>query len=353
MMGLLLVLLMAGCSKDDLVPPVDKTTVPRNMGVFIENNYDLSLLSAALKKTGLLDSLNQPGAITLFAPDNAAFNRIGISTPAEIDRMDVDSLRFMLRYHMIRNRYFITTFPKQMDNKYLSLTGDALYVSVDKQEQFIKDDIFTFVNGAYIMTGAKRNIALANGVIHILAKPLQYKKETVQDYISKDTSLVLFAAVMKQFHLWNDLETKDPLTLFVPDNAAFLKYGLTAEKIATLKPADYQPLAFGIYTLMMRPMHIFSVDGYILSGTNVYGANMIYFNDTYSIGPSYMRNNYLGTEESAVYIGKRTGPNWGANEEGPAVVQYKGGLTNAYHLCSNGIVHIIDDLVFNPDLMKQ
>lgn len=351
--GILGLLLLAACSKDNLTPPTDKTTLPRNIGTFIENNYDLSLLSAALKKTGLLDTLNQAGAITLFAPDNAAFNRIGITTPEEIDRMDVDSLRFMLRYHMMRDRYFISTFPKQMDNKYTTLAGEKLYVSIDKVDQFIKSDIYTFVNGAFVMTGAKRNIALANGVIHILSRPLQFYKMTVQDYIAKDTSFSLFTAAMKQFGLWDDLKTKDPLTVYAPVNSAFEKYGITTAKIAAMKPAEYKPIVFSIYALQMRPMHIFSADGYIIGGTNVFGANVVFVDGGYGIAPSYLHNTNDNTEIAGLGMGQMYGLNWGPNPDGPSSIEYAGDVLNTDHLCTNGIVHVISDLMLNPDLMKQ
>ncbi|SEW53917.1 fasciclin domain-containing protein [Chitinophaga arvensicola] len=351
--GILGLLLLAACSKDNLTPPIDKTTVPRNMGTFIENNYDLSLLSAALKKTGLLDSLNQAGAITFFAPDNAAFNRIGISTPEEIDRMDVDSLRFMLRYHMIRDRYFISTFPRQMDNKYTTLAGEKLYVSTDKVDQYIKSDLYTFVNGAFIMGGAKRNIALANGVIHILYRPIQFYKMTVQDYIAKDTSFSLFTAAMKQFGLWEELKTKNPLTVYVPVNSAFEKYGITAAKIAAMKPAAYKPIVFAIYAMQMRPMHIFSADGYIIGGTNVFGSNVAFLDGGYGIAPAYFHNSNENTESVSLNIGMMYGLNWGANPDGPSHIPYAGSMMNTDHLCTNGIVHVISDLMLNPDLMKQ
>lgn len=348
---LLLLALVTGCRKDNLIPPIDRTTTPRAMGAFIENNYDLSILTAALKKTGLLDTLNQGGPFTFFAPDNAAFNRMGITGPGDVAKMDVDSLRFMLRYHMIRNRYFTGTFPRQMDNRYLTLSGEDIYVSVVRTNIITPDDDM-FVNGAMIFRESKRNIALANGVLHILAKPLKLTLGTAQDYIAADTSLTLFAAAMKQFNLWDGLKTNKPLTVFAPANSAFLKYGLTAEKIASMKPADYKAITFAIYPIEMRPMHIFSTDGYLLSGSSTVGDGGIKAGE-YSIALDYSYNSYYGTESSFIAILKKKAGNWYPNEDGPYNVNYLNSLANADHKCSNGIVHVIDDLFLNPDLMKQ
>jgi uncharacterized surface protein with fasciclin (FAS1) repeats len=349
--GCLLLALVTGCRKDNLIPPVDRTTTPRMMGAFIENNYDLSILAAALKKTGLLDTLNQGGPFTLFAPDNNAFNKMGIAGVEAVDKMNTDSLRFMLRYHMIRNRYFTSAFPTQLDNKYTNLAGEQVYVSVLKTATLTPDQE-TFVNGALIYTDSKRNIALANGVIHIIAKPLKYTSGTVQDYIAADTSLTLFAAAMKKFNLWDGLKTNKPLTVFAPANSAFDKYGITAAKIAAMNPADYNPLVFTIYPVEMRPMHIFSPDGHLIPSSAPPGWDGMKAGG-YSIAPGYSYNPYAGGETAGVGIYKWKNNYWYNNEDGPSAVSYKNGLVNADHLCNNGIVHVIDDLFLNPDLMKR
>ncbi|WP_438939953.1 fasciclin domain-containing protein [Chitinophaga hostae] len=347
----LLLALVTGCRKDNLIPPIDRTTTPRMMGAFIENNYDLSILTAALKKTGLLDTLNQAGPFTFFAPDNAAFNRMGIAGVEDVAKMDADSLRFMLRYHIIRNRYFTTTFPQQMDNKYINLSAEELYVSTLKSTTLSPDQDM-FVNGALILKESRRNIALANGVLHILAKPLKFTKGTVQDDIAADTSLTLFAAAMKQFNLWDGLKTNKPLTVFAPANSAFLKYGLTREKIATMKPESYKDITFAIYAIEMRPMHIFSTDGYLLSGTSILGESSIKAGG-YGIAPGYSYNAYNNTENAYITITKKKAGDWYPNEEGPSQLNYLDDLANADYKCSNGIVHVVNDLFLNPDLMKQ
>ncbi|HEY9258117.1 fasciclin domain-containing protein [Chitinophaga sp.] len=348
--GLLLALL-TGCRKDNLIPPIDTTTTPRAMGAFIENNYDLSILSAALKKTGLLDTLNQGGPFTLFAPDNNAFNNMGIRGTEDVARMNTDSLRLMLRYHLIRNRYFTSTFPQQLDNKYPTLAGEQIYVSVLKTATTTPDQE-TFVNGALIYPDSKRNIALANGVIHILAKPLKLTQATVQDYIAADTSLTLFAAAMKKFNLWDGLKTNKPVTVFAPTNSAFDKYGITAAKIAAMNVADYDPIVFAIYPIEMRPLHIFAPDGHLIPNPSPLGYGGLKAG-IYSITPGYSYNSYSGEETSGVSISKWKNAYWYPNEEGPSEVNYKNGLVNADHLCNNGIVHVIDDLFLNPDLMKR
>lgn len=350
----MLLLLAAGCKKDDIAPPIDRTTAPRSIGEFIQNNYDLSLLQAAIQKAGMGDSLNLPGTLTFFAPDNDAFNAMGIVSPADFDKMDTDSLRRMLNYHIISDRYFISGFPLQLENRYTTLAGDPLYVSVSESVSGQGAETRTVcVNGAYVSDGTKRNIALSNGVVHIIRKPLKYNRGTVQDFIVQDTSLALFATVMKRFSLWDSLKIKDPLTVFAPVNAVFLKYGLTADSIGRMSPAAYQGLAFGIYPLMLQARHIFSTDGWqILKGT-VYAAGGIQIGN-YSVAPNYTYNAYSNVETSGLNVYWYDQQNWVSNNAGPGVVNYKDqSVANADFLTGNGIVHKIDDLIFYPEAMKK
>lgn len=349
-------LLMAGCKKETLTVPPDKTSVPRTIGEFIENNYDLSLLHAALKKTDLLDSLKQPGAFTMYVPDNSAFNAVGIAAERDIEKMNTDSLRFILRYHIMRDRYFITSFPKQADNKYHTLAGPELYVSVgvEKTGQS-NEDYYTFVNGAMIMPDIKRNISLANGVIHVLNRPLNYTQGTVQDYIAGDTSISIFAAAMKKFGYWNDLATRNPLTVFAPSNSAFLSFGITADSVARMNPAAFKPETFGIYPLQMKATRTFSTDGYAINGQNGSDQKSSLKSDSFYVLPSFLYNYYNKRDESQIWI-KWMQPNGDPinNPFGPFTVRYyKGYVSGADRLATNGVVHIIDNLFLNPALMLK
>lgn len=347
-------LLATACKKDDITPPVDATKLPRTMAEFIRNNYDLSLLNAALQKTGLYDSLAQAGTYTFFAPDNNAFNTIGISSIADINAMNTDSLRHQLYYHLLRNRYFVSSFPLQLGYTYTTATGEPLYISAS-HPLFgeVVEDRQVFVNGAMVLEGAKRNISLSNGVIHLLRKPLQYNAITVQEYIARDTSLSLFAALMKQCHLWEGLKNNDPVTVFVPGNKVFRRYGLTQDSITRINPDRYQALAFGVYPLLLKARHVFTTDAWQLSG-QAYGPDGMFLED-YSLAPAYRYNGNNGTETATVYMYRKTSDgNYGPNTSGPSQINYEGGVSKGGdHLTANGIVHVIDDLLFYPESMKK
>lgn len=348
----LILLAATACKKDGLAPAIDRTTLPRSLGEFIQNNYDLSLLSAALTKTGLIDSLKTGGPFTFFAPDNAAFNTIGIGNTRDFDKMDTDSLRQALKNCIIKDRYYISDFPYQMDNKFTTLAGNTIYISVGGNSANAADARMVAVNGAYVSDGSKRNIALANGVVHMIRKPLKYYVETVQDFIAKDSNLVLFAVAMKKFGLWDALKTASSLTVYAPENAAFLKYGLTADSIGRMDTALYKSLAFGVYPLLLQPRHIFSTDGYLINNGTIYGPSGIKIGAEYSFLPNYY--GYNNTEVFSLSMVQWYGNFWQPNLNGNTSFNYKNNsLANADYLTTNGIINIINDLIFYPEQMKK
>ncbi|MFJ7527939.1 fasciclin domain-containing protein [Streptomyces griseus] len=64
------------------------------------NNPDLSTLTAAVKKAGLVDTLNNAKNITVFAPSNEAFAKI---PKADLDKLLADKAQLtkVLTYHVV------------------------------------------------------------------------------------------------------------------------------------------------------------------------------------------------------------------------------------------------------------
>lgn len=346
-------LMITGCKKDDLTPPRD-TAPARAMGDFIRNNYDLSLLAAAMQKTGLLDSLNQPGPFTCFAPDNKAFNDMGITSPRDFDAMNPDSLRVLVRYHVFKDRKYISEFPLQMGNKYVTLAGAEMFVSSSGNPGTTNtpaEQRNVFVNGAMVYPDSKRNVALSNGVIHVIRKPLSYSAVTIQDYLQADTSLSIFVTVMKRCKLWDGLKDKGPFTVFVPDNEAFRKYNITADSAARLDPEKYEAIAFNIYPLALKSKRIFSTDWIQISGNYGPISSMINVGN-FAIKPVYDYNWYNNFEDA--YINMMDVTQGGFSTNGPSTLRYRNGFViGADQMTSNGLVHRIDDLLLDPATLRK
>ncbi len=67
-------------------------------------NPVLSTLVAAVKKAGLVDTLNSAAGITVFAPDNAAFAKIPAATLAGALANKAELIK-ILTYHVVAGRY--------------------------------------------------------------------------------------------------------------------------------------------------------------------------------------------------------------------------------------------------------
>ncbi|WP_143307184.1 fasciclin domain-containing protein [Chitinophaga vietnamensis] len=282
---LVLLALAAGCNKTDLQVSNEHSAGLRNMGDFIRNNYDLSLLAAGLQKIGMLDSLNSTELHTIWAPDNNAFNAIGVKRPSDFNTMNTDSLRYALKNLIMPQRIYVSDIPTQMDNKYTGLAGGPLLISINNIGSNNADAFRATVNGCPVYDAPRRNIALQNGVLHLLQAVPKYFPETAQDFLAADSTLSIFTALMKKTGQWDALKQTGPYTIYAPVNDAFRQYGLTADSIARLDVSRYKALAFNIYTLELKPYHLFQSDPGMMQVTdiNIYLTGGYYMQASYGI----------------------------------------------------------------------
>ena len=87
-------------------------------------NPQLSTLVAAVQQAGLVDTLNNAEAVTVFAPVNGAFAKI---PKADLDKVlaDQDMLKKILTYHVVAGKIA----PGQLAGMHKTLEGQDLTVS--------------------------------------------------------------------------------------------------------------------------------------------------------------------------------------------------------------------------------
>ncbi|WP_161964026.1 fasciclin domain-containing protein [Chitinophaga flava] len=326
---LLLFLMAVACNKTDLAVSEERPSDIRAIGDFIRNNYDLSLLSAALQQTGLIDSLNTNGTLTVWAPDNAAFKALGVLKPGDFSKMNQDSLRASLRNLIQTERLFIPDIPTQMDNKYIAMGGGPLYISISAFGNNA-DNYRATVNGCYVYEAPKRNLSLRNGVLHLLKGVPKYFPQTAQDFLAADTSLSIFVTLMKKSGQWEALKNEGPYTVYAPQNNVFQQYGLTADSINRLDVKKYKPVAFSVYTLGLQPHHIFAGDLDILGA---YNSRILL--DGYGISPGGSINIWA--------------PNGYSGYHSPGFIGYAGGVKGQDNLTSNAVVFRLNNIMLYPD----
>jgi uncharacterized surface protein with fasciclin (FAS1) repeats len=124
-------------------------------------NPVLSTLVTAVKKAGLVDTLNSQKAITVFAPTNDAFAAIPPKTLESV-LADKQTLTKILTYHVVAGK--IT--PDQLAGKHKTLEGDTLTISGS-------GDSFTVgAQKAQVVCG---NVPTANATVYIVDSVLMPK----------------------------------------------------------------------------------------------------------------------------------------------------------------------------------
>jgi uncharacterized surface protein with fasciclin (FAS1) repeats len=117
-------------------------------------NPVLSTLVTAVKKAGLVDTLNSASAITVFAPDNAAFAKIPAATLSKV-LADKAELTKILTYHVVAGRYT----PAQLASGTPLKTLEGATVTPALMGSTYK------VNSADVVCG---NVRTANATVYII-----------------------------------------------------------------------------------------------------------------------------------------------------------------------------------------
>jgi uncharacterized surface protein with fasciclin (FAS1) repeats len=124
-------------------------------------NPVLSTLVTAVKKAGLVDTLNAANGITVFAPDNSAFAKIPSSTLDSV-LANKGELTKILTYHVVAGRYTPAQLASGKTLK--TLEGGTVITAMS-------GGTYT-VNGAEVVCG---NVQTANATVYIIGSVLMPK----------------------------------------------------------------------------------------------------------------------------------------------------------------------------------
>lgn len=116
---------------------------------------DFSTLVAAVKAAGLAEALSGEGPFTIFAPTNAAFEKLPDGTVAALLKPEAkEKLGTILKYHVVAGKVMAADVkPGEVE----TLSGDKFTISVK--------DGKVMVDGATVV---KTDIVGTNGVIHVI-----------------------------------------------------------------------------------------------------------------------------------------------------------------------------------------
>jgi len=150
------------------------------------------------------------GTLTIFAPSDAAFNRVD---PATLQALEADpaALTSLLQFHVVQGKVMSTDIQNEM--KAASLAGDQIRLNVYSHNKAVT------AQGAKVTTA---DVTCDNGVIHFVDHVMMPATKTVVQIVADDPELSTLLTAMTKAGIANEFQ-KENMTLFAPTNAAFAK----------------------------------------------------------------------------------------------------------------------------------
>jgi uncharacterized surface protein with fasciclin (FAS1) repeats len=128
---------------------------PKNIVNIAIGSKDHTTLVAALKAADYVDAVSNPGPITVFAPTNAAFDKLPKGTVEGLLKPEkIDDLKGVLKYHVVPSTYDVKALK---DGMTLGM------VNGKKVTVHVKDGKI-MVNDANVIA----SIPASNGVVHVI-----------------------------------------------------------------------------------------------------------------------------------------------------------------------------------------
>ena len=209
---------MTACDDDD-----DNEESPsQNVVELAQGNNDLSSLEAALGKfPDLVSTLSGSGEVTVFAPNNAAFeNLLEAVGQTSLDDIPEDVLREVLEYHVVSG----VTLSNQLSNgEVTTVGGENITVSTSGGVS---------LNGSVSVITA--DVRASNGVVHVIDEVLV--PPSIQPivgtivapaYFNKNFTTLIAAVKAASPAILTALLSPENKTLFAPTNDAFAAAGIT------------------------------------------------------------------------------------------------------------------------------
>ena len=139
------------------------------------NAPNLTTLVAAVKAAGLVDTLAGPGPFTVFAPTNAAFEKLPAGTVETLVKPEnKEKLTKILTYHVVPAKATSEAAMKMIKDdggkhNVTTVSGDTLTLQMQGDKLVVIDEMG---NGA---TVTQADVMQSNGVVHVIDTVLMPK----------------------------------------------------------------------------------------------------------------------------------------------------------------------------------
>ena len=286
------VLTFFSCRKED--NPIETNTVTDA----VLRNPNFSLLAEAVNRAGLAATLSTSNNITVFAPDNEAFQASGITSDV-ISSLSADTLASILQYHIVAARVGSSDVPE----------SDAVNTLLNRNLYASRNTNGVFVNGVAVK---QADIQTDNGIIHVISRVLVPPTQTIAQVAASNPDFSILLAAVVRAGLAGTVSGPGKFTVFAPTNAAFNSAGFP--NAAAVSSADEETVS--------------TVVGLHVLPTNVFASDLINNTNATSVQGSQL---LITTSPAAIKVAASANP--------------ASAITTADIVTTNGVIHVIDRVI--------
>lgn len=206
------------CSDDDdnnTSTPIDNNSIAD----IASGNANLSLLVDALTRTDLVQTLDQSGSYTVFAPTNDAFTTfLAANGFASLDDVPEAALKEILLNHVVSGSFTSSS----LTTGYVKTLAKGSASSTNTLSMFVNTSSGVRLNGVSNVTTA--NITASNGVIHIVDNVIGLPTIVTHALANPNFSILVAALTRDDQPDFAGIlsgTASSPFTTFAPTNDAF------------------------------------------------------------------------------------------------------------------------------------
>ncbi len=173
------------------------------------SNGSFKTLAAALTAADLIDSLKGEGPFTVFAPTDAAFDKLPDGTIDELLKpKNKKRLIALLTYHVVPGNVMAKDVQKMTAAK--TLNGQCIDIVVNGRMVKVDD-----------AKVSKTDVACSNGIIHIIDTVMLPAEQNIVETAEQAGKFMTLLAAAEAAGLVETLSGDDAFTLFAPTDEAF------------------------------------------------------------------------------------------------------------------------------------
>ncbi|MBS3748439.1 MAG: fasciclin domain-containing protein [Candidatus Thermoplasmatota archaeon] len=197
------VLAFSGCIEEEVEEE------PKNIVETAIASDDFNTLVEALTTADLVTTLkDETEEFTVFAPTDAAFDKLDESFLTDLLENEIDQLIDILTYHLLSGRVMAEDITG--DIRVETIQGKYIDITIDGSTVYINDAMVTTTD-----------IECSNGVIHVIDTVLVPKDNIVETAIANDNFDTLVSAVVTAGLDTTLSDESTQFTVFAPTDAAF------------------------------------------------------------------------------------------------------------------------------------